>query len=271
VKILIVDDDRLSRTLAARALEKAGYATEQAESAEKAKHILNSGEPIILLVNDLTMPTIDGMAFLAEIRSTPSFAELPVVIYTSLDPKTWFDAADCLGISGHVRKPLNAQELIEKVGLVLESVVVPIEDASLVLRRLQISAADYLEALLGLEQDLEKTRATIEECDGATDLETLETTLDGLSGAARSLGALRLGPVLKSISEICRERDFDRIRQSGKLLLRELRILQGALEVMKQEQSRVKSSSKAGSYYVPMARGLIWKLHAHKSAEVASR
>ena len=69
------------------------------ESAEKTKEILRTGEPIIL-----------------------SLAKLPVLVSTSLDPKTWYDAADCLGISGHVVKPLNAQELLECVGFVLDSV-----------------------------------------------------------------------------------------------------------------------------------------------------
>ena len=98
MKILIVDDDRLSRTPAGRVLERAGYGTELCESAEKTKEILRSGEPIIL-----------------------SLAKLPVPVYT-LDPKTWYDAADCLGISGHVVKPLNAQDRLECVGFVLDSV-----------------------------------------------------------------------------------------------------------------------------------------------------
>jgi hypothetical protein len=55
---------------------------------------LKSGEPIIL-----------------------SLAKLPVLVCTSLDPKTCYDTADGLGISGHVAKPLNAQELLECVGL----------------------------------------------------------------------------------------------------------------------------------------------------------
>jgi len=45
--------------LLSRALERAGYGTMQAESAEKAKEILKSGEPIILIISDLTMPGTD--------------------------------------------------------------------------------------------------------------------------------------------------------------------------------------------------------------------
>jgi len=271
VKILIVDDDRLSRMLVSRALERAGYGTEQAESAEKATEILTSGEPIILMICDLTMPVTDGLAFLAEIRSTPALAELPVLIYTALDPRQWYDAADCLGISGHVAKPLNAHELVERVSTVLESAVVPVEDTAAVLRRLQISAEEYMDSLLGMEEDLERWLKTIKECGVESDLERLETSLDGLAGSAKSLGAQRLGPVLNGIAMICKERDIARIQQSAGQLMREIRILQGALEVMKQEQARFRSSSRAGNYYLPMARGMIWKQNAHKSAEATSK
>jgi CheY-like chemotaxis protein len=104
VKILIVDDDRLSRLLLARTPERAGYATELADSAEKANEILNSGEPIILMICDLTMPGTDGPAFLAEIRSTPWLAELPVLICTAQDPARWYEAADCPGDFGAYRQ-----------------------------------------------------------------------------------------------------------------------------------------------------------------------
>ena len=64
MKMLIVDEDRLSRLLLSRALEKAGYGTERG----KGKRDSESGEPIILMICDLTMPGTDGLAFLAEIR-----------------------------------------------------------------------------------------------------------------------------------------------------------------------------------------------------------
>lgn len=265
MKILTVDDDRLSRMLLCRTLEKAGYGTEQADSVKAAKDILQSGEPVILMICDLTMPGTDGLSFLAEIRSTPSMAELPVLVCTAQDPARWYDAADCLGISGYIAKPLNAQELVEKVSTALESAIVPIDDASTVQRRLQISVEDYIESLEGLEADLQSARENVEKCTAETDFEKLETNLDGLAGAARSLGALRLGPVLNTLSNTCREKDAARLQENGAQLTREIRILQSALEVMRHEQARFKSSSKAGNYYLPMARGMIWKQSAHKA------
>jgi two-component system, chemotaxis family, chemotaxis protein CheY len=262
VNILIVDDDRLSRNLASRALETAGYQAKLADGARQAREILNQGEPVILILSDLTMPETDGLTFLAEIRSNPAFADLPVLIHTSIDPKRWTQAAETLGFAGHVKKPLNAQELIERVSATLESTVAPVEDSTKTMRRLQISAADYFDALRGLAQDIANSHGLVESSSTSTDFETLGSTFDGLSGAARSLGALRLAPLLKSASDICPSHDIAQIRQIAPQLLRELRILQAAIDVVEREQAKQAKNSKAGSYVLPMARGAIWKRHA---------
>jgi len=99
--------------------------------------------------------------------------------------------------------------------MVLDSAPVPLEDAATVARRLQISVPDFIDSLKGLEGDLGSVRERIEKCTAETDLETLETTLDRLAGSAQSLGALRLGPVLKALSETCRDQDVARIQEGG--------------------------------------------------------
>jgi hypothetical protein len=62
--------------------------------------------------------------------------------------------------------------------MVLDSVTVPIEDAATVARRLQISMV-YIDSPEGSEEDAENAGERIEKCAAETDLETLETTLDG--------------------------------------------------------------------------------------------
>jgi hypothetical protein len=60
---------------------------------------------------------------------------------------------------------------------------------------------------------------------------------------------------------------LSRIRATSRS--REQKILRGALEVMKQE--RIKSSSAAGNFHLPMARGMIWKQLTYKPVEAASK
>lgn len=76
------------------------------------------------------------------------------------------------------------------------------------------------------------------------------------------------GPEVETVG---RDQEVARIQKGGGQLTRELRILQGALEVMRHEQARFKSSSRAGNYYLPIARGMIWKLLADKTATAVSK
>jgi len=117
-------------------------------------------------------------------------------------------------------------------------------------------------------------------CGAESDLERLEKSLDGLAGSAKSLGAQRLGPVLNAIAMICKERDIARIQQSVGQFMGEVRILQGALEMMKQEQEQARflSSSRARIYYLPMARGISgsrmhtnWKRLHNRPAEATHK
>lgn len=78
-------------------------------------------------------------------------------------------------------------------------------------------------------------------------------------------GQLPVGSGQANIQEVAR------IQKRGGQLTCELRILQGALEVMRHEQARFKSSSRAGNYYLPIARGMIWKLLADKTATAVSK
>lgn len=62
MKILIIDDDVISRELIQKGLKKAGYGTLEAENAETAIKLLQSEEPIGLTITDIMMPEMDGIA-----------------------------------------------------------------------------------------------------------------------------------------------------------------------------------------------------------------
>ena len=73
------------------------------------------------------------------------------------------------------------------------------------------------------------------------------------------------------VETVGRDQEVARIQEAGGQLTRELRVLQGSLEVMRHEQARFKSSSRAGNCYLSIARGMFWKLLAHKIATAVSK
>jgi DNA-binding NtrC family response regulator len=82
-KILIVDDDPTQRRLIQAVVEREGYEVEQAEGGEQALAFLESeaGDDIALLLLDLVMPDLDGMAVLERIK--PKRPELPAIVLTA--------------------------------------------------------------------------------------------------------------------------------------------------------------------------------------------
>jgi two-component system chemotaxis sensor kinase CheA len=81
--ILLAEDSITSRTLLKNILEVAGYRVEVAADGAQALHKLRAG-PFDLVVSDVEMPNLDGNGLTRAIRDEPRFAQLPVVLVTSL-------------------------------------------------------------------------------------------------------------------------------------------------------------------------------------------
>jgi two-component system chemotaxis sensor kinase CheA len=84
--VLIAEDSITARTLLKNILETAGYATRTAVDGLDALALLRA-EEIDLVVSDVDMPRMSGFDLTARIRASREFADLPVVLVTSLDSR----------------------------------------------------------------------------------------------------------------------------------------------------------------------------------------
>lgn len=82
-KVLVVEDSVTSRLLLKHILEGAGYAVDTAVDGLDAQSRLRTGRYDVV-VSDVEMPNMDGLALTASIRAAPATAELPVILVTSL-------------------------------------------------------------------------------------------------------------------------------------------------------------------------------------------
>jgi two-component system chemotaxis sensor kinase CheA len=82
-KVLVVDDQFTVRELQRSILRTSGYRVEVACDGREALQTLGAEGDFDLVVTDLQMPEMDGLALLAAIRADPDHASLPVVIVTS--------------------------------------------------------------------------------------------------------------------------------------------------------------------------------------------
>ena len=112
--VLVIDDDPTQRRLLTAAVEKAGFACRTAPDGETGIAIAtdtNAGADVILL--DLHMPVLDGFGFLTELRGTPAWEDIPVVVVTGQDLTT----------SEREQLSLNVTRIFDKASLQVEEVL----------------------------------------------------------------------------------------------------------------------------------------------------
>ena len=111
---LIIDDDPDTRARVRRALERDGWSVTEAENGQDGLDKLAIKRPGIVLL-DLTMPVMDGFAFLEAMRAKPECADLPVVVMTALD-LTWEDRRRLHGASQILHKgDVSMRDLAERL------------------------------------------------------------------------------------------------------------------------------------------------------------
>jgi signal transduction histidine kinase/ActR/RegA family two-component response regulator len=122
-RVLLVDDDDLVRETLAAQLEVEGYTVLSASSGEPALSLLRTTAPIDVLVTDLAMPGMDGLALIQAAQRLRS--QLPVILLTGY-------AEDAAGlavrgaISGSyslIHKPVSGTQLSDRIAKVMESLV----------------------------------------------------------------------------------------------------------------------------------------------------
>jgi len=115
VRVLLVDDNLVNRTIGAKQLSALGYTGTIADSAQRGLEIVSSGGCDIVLM-DCEMPEMDGFQAVAEIRRREGSARHTVVIALTAHA-TEDDRGKCLnaGMNDYLSKPVKLDVLAEKL------------------------------------------------------------------------------------------------------------------------------------------------------------
>jgi two-component system chemotaxis response regulator CheY len=116
-RVLIVDDANLVRFYYRDALQRAGYAVDEAMNGLEALEMLLI-TPADLLIVDINMPKMDGLTFLRSLRRQrlPLAATPAVVISTEAAPRD-VEAARAAGANFYLMKPITQDTLTQYVGM----------------------------------------------------------------------------------------------------------------------------------------------------------
>lgn len=144
MKILVVDDEPVSRLIAQAALESLGHQTLLADGGEAGWKLFVSEHPDVVL-SDWMMPDLDGLKLSRRIRASEQSSYTSIIVLTSLDDRKRVREAILAGADDYLTKPLDIDEL--SIRLI----------AAARLRNLHIELAAQKQKLEALNEELART------------------------------------------------------------------------------------------------------------------
>ena len=122
VKVLVVDDSKLSRKHICRVLNNMGIEQiAQAEDGKQAAELFVQNEDAFdLIITDLNMPVMDGQALIKYIREDLGNSRIPILMVTSEHNQTRLSNVYKAGVSGICDKPFDPQTVKEMLFRVMD-------------------------------------------------------------------------------------------------------------------------------------------------------
>ena len=108
--VLLVEDTEDNRFMMRRLLEMSGYRVAEATDGVEAVRTAEYERPEIILM-DLSLPIIDGLAATRRIRQLPELGNIPIIAVSAHDTADFHAEALAAGCDAYVTKPIDYSEL----------------------------------------------------------------------------------------------------------------------------------------------------------------
>ncbi|MCC7280926.1 MAG: response regulator [Acetobacteraceae bacterium] len=225
-RILLADDSRATQLVAAASLRKAGYSVELAiDGAEAVAKAGRGGFDLVLI--DLNMPGLDGIAATERIRGLPGEAgKVPIIAMSAATLPADRIACTDAGMNGFLAKPADHQTMLDTVRAVLirgprrrrhpparrdaliDHAVLEELAAGIEPGRMPDLLAVFAEETGGR---LERLAAAVRPAVQRGAIPAIETLAHALKSAAGTFGAVAMCRDATALEEACREADIDAI------------------------------------------------------------
>jgi two-component system chemotaxis response regulator CheY len=117
MRLLIVEDSALVRRMYGLVFSRREHEMVEADDGRTALAALAaSPQPFDVVLLDLRMPGMDGVAFIRSVREEPRYRGVPIIVTTSEpDSSELLQQAKALGVAAVIKKPWKPQELLDLV------------------------------------------------------------------------------------------------------------------------------------------------------------
>ncbi len=110
-KVLVVEDNAANMALATFLLQSAGHTVLSATDAEAGLTLARAEQPNLILM-DIQLPGIDGLAATRLLKSDPLTRTIPVIALTALAMKGDEERIRAAGCDGYIAKPLAYKDFL---------------------------------------------------------------------------------------------------------------------------------------------------------------
>ncbi|MBY8949955.1 MULTISPECIES: response regulator [unclassified Pseudomonas] len=124
-EILIVEDNEANMRLARLLLINAGHTVLWAADAETGLTLAREKQPALILM-DIQLPGMDGLAATALLKQAPHTAHIPVIALTAMAMKEDREKTRLAGCDAYIIKPLRYKELYKVIDTLLQQGTPPL-------------------------------------------------------------------------------------------------------------------------------------------------
>jgi Response regulator containing a CheY-like receiver domain and an HD-GYP domain len=118
VMVLLVEDTEDNRFMMRRLLEMSGYRVVEATNGDEAVKVARAESPRLILM-DLSLPVIDGLAATRLIRKLPDCRRTPIIAVSAHDSSDFQSEAIEAGCNSYITKPIDFNELEQLIAQLL--------------------------------------------------------------------------------------------------------------------------------------------------------
>ena len=119
-KVLIVDDEPHMLRVTELSLRKGGYTILIGRNGREAVDLARNEQPS-LIVMDVSMPELDGLAALRQLKDSPATAGIPVIMLTARGHLLTRDEAESSGAALFLTKPFSPTQLLREAQRLIQS------------------------------------------------------------------------------------------------------------------------------------------------------
>lgn len=135
LRILVIDDYKMTRELISTLLERSGLANDQASSAEEALELIHKdNKKYDACIIDYALGGMNGIKFIEEVRKQKHFDQMALIMVSGAMEKKPYDELKAKGLDGFLAKPFRSDQIISAIKITTDNRRNNVTDAPFITR-----------------------------------------------------------------------------------------------------------------------------------------